>query len=104
MLPNKFNPLLLSTVQYRAYLGCDNLHSRFRWENSAGVAVHYLGIDRDAQLLAAAEQRLKEAHLLAAKRGQRLEAQIFEADEMEVILWFRIWYIYIRDIGETYGN
>ena len=42
---------------------------------SAGMAVHYLGVDRDAQLLAAAElSRLKEAHLLAAKRSQRLEA------------------------------
>jgi len=39
------------------------------------MAVHYLGVDRDAQLLAAAEQRLKEAHLLAAKRSQRLEAR-----------------------------
>jgi len=50
-----------------------------------GMAVHYLGVDRDAQLLAAAEQRLKEAHLLAAKRSQRLEVKLQCDDAVEAV-------------------
>ena len=125
MLLNKFSPVSLSTWStqiQKTRLQHGNLYQQkipFRWETShtAGVAVIYLGVDRDAQLLAAAEQRLKEAHLLAAKRSQRLEASSWGWVEMEIwwdwevvifVFFFELVYLHHRDMGDknmtTYRN